>query len=125
MGNRLHTSLHTKEVFEEVRNLTHLPPFALSKIALALSLRMEEPLSKEDFETDNEGLELSRETVSGPYDTLFSMVVSQEAGKRIPESEIFSTYFKAHIDRGAKELEKEFRYDRRLIRHLIELKDSI
>ena len=75
--------------------------------------------------TDNDGLELARETVCGPYDSLFSMVVCEDAGKTIADSEIFSTYFKAHIDRGAKELEKEFRYDKRLFRRLIGLKDSI
>ena len=125
MGNRLRTSLHTKKVFDEVKNISRLQPFALSKIALALSLRMETPLSEEDFNTDNDGLELSRETVCGPYDSLFCMVVCEDAGKAIADSEIFSTYFKAHIDRGAKELEKEFHYDKRLFRRLIGLKDSI
>lgn len=101
MGNRLRTSLHTKKVFDEVKNISRLQPFALSKIALALSLRMETPLSEEDFNTDNDGLELSRETVCGPYDSLFSMVVCEDAGKAIADSEIFSTYFKA-ISTGAR-----------------------
>ena len=39
MGFRLKTSKKTKEIFEEVGKSTNLKPFALSKIAVALSLK--------------------------------------------------------------------------------------
>ena len=54
MGNRLTTSQKTKEIFEELTARTNLKPFALSKIAIALSLANE---ASETYEIDkSEGL---------------------------------------------------------------------
>ena len=39
MGFRLKTSKKTKEIFEEIGSSTNLKPFALCKIAIALSLK--------------------------------------------------------------------------------------
>ena len=59
---------------------------------------------------------------------------SAKGGGRVlvPGGGVYKTYtlnlknnVDLHIDRGAKELEKEFRYDKRLFRRLIGLKDSI
>ena len=41
MGFRLKTSKKTKEIFEEIGASSNLKPFALSKIAIALSLKDE------------------------------------------------------------------------------------
>ena len=39
MGFRLKTSKKTKDIFEEIGSSSNLKPFALSKIAIALSLK--------------------------------------------------------------------------------------
>ena len=48
----------------------NLPPFILSKLAIALSIR-EGKLCAVDFETDNDGLELSRPKNFWVHDMLF------------------------------------------------------
>ncbi len=125
MGNRLKTSANTKRIFSEIKSSNGLQPFALSKIAIALSIRLDIPLSKDDLMTDSNGLELSRETVCGPYDALYSFLICEFEKKNISEDCLFSTYFKAHIDRGAILLEREFRYDKRIYQHLLKLGHSI
>ena len=49
------------KIFEELGTSQGLQPFALSKIAIALSIRFGS-LSDEDFSADTEGLELNRQT---------------------------------------------------------------
>ena len=44
MGFRLKTSLQTKEIFEELGNRMNLKPFALSKLAISMSLTNKEPI---------------------------------------------------------------------------------
>ena len=66
---KLRTSKQTMEIFSELGNSIHLQPFALAKIAIALSVRDETALSKNDFNTDNEGIELNRQTITGEYDS--------------------------------------------------------
>ena len=64
MGFRLKTSKKTKEIFEEIGRSYNLKPFALSKIAVSLSLKSEEPI--DDYgEKDANVLELQRSTFNG------------------------------------------------------------
>lgn len=55
---KLRTSKETMKIFEELGISQGLQPFALSKIAIALSIRFGS-LSDEDFSADTEGLELN------------------------------------------------------------------
>ena len=109
MGFRLKTSLQTKEIFEELGNRMTLKPFALSKLAISMSLTNNEPI--ENFKSvDNNGLELNRQTITAQYDLLFKTLIEQHAGKHLTDDEYFPTHAKLHIDRGAVMLKNRYSY---------------
>ena len=109
MGFRLKTSLQTKEIFEELGNRMNLKPFALSKLAISISLTNNEPI--ENFKSlDNNGLELNRQTITAQYDLLFKTLIEQHAGKHLTDDEYFPTHAKLHIDRGAVMLKNRYSY---------------
>ena len=109
MGFRLKTSLQTKEIFEELGNRMNLKPFALSKLAISMSLTNKEPI--ENFKSlDNNGLELNRQTITAQYDLLFKTLIEQHAGKHLTDDEYFPTHAKLHIDRGAVMLKNRYSY---------------
>lgn len=119
---KLKTSKETMSIFEEINSSVHLQPFALCKIALALSLRSEKQLSDDEFKTNNDGLELNRQTITGEYDELFKALVMSYQGKYLSDEEYFPKYLKAHIDRGAALLRAEFKYSNsNFYQHLLEL----
>ena len=109
MGFRLKTSLQTKEIFEELGSRMNLKPFALSKLAISMSLTDNEPI--ENFRSvDNNGLELNRQTITAQYDLLFKTLIEQHAGKHLTDDEYFPTHAKLHIDRGAVMLKNRYNY---------------
>ena len=113
MGFRLKTSLQTKEIFEELGNRMNLKPFALSKLAISMSLTNKEPI--ENFTSvDNNGLELNRQTITAQYDLLFKTLIEQHAGKHLTDDEYFPTHAKLHIDRGAVMLKNRYNYSSNL-----------
>ena len=113
MGFRLKTSLQTKEIFEELGNRMNLKPFALSKLAISMSLTNNEPI--ENFKSlDNNGLELNRQTITAQYDLLFKTLLEQHAGKHLTDDEYFPTHAKLHIDRGAVMLKNRYNYSSNL-----------
>ena len=113
MGFRLKTSLQTKEIFEELGNRMNLKPFALSKLAISMSLTNKEPI--ENFKSlDNNGLELNRQTITAQYDLLFKTLIEQHAGKHLTDDEYFPTHAKLHIDRGAVMLKNRYNYSSNL-----------
>lgn len=107
---KLKTSKNTMHVFEEIGGVIHLQPFALSKIAIALSIRDQNELNESDFATDNDGLELNRQTITGEYDELFKALIISKTKVALSDEEYFPKYLKAYIDRGAKLLHAEFKY---------------
>ena len=113
MGFRLKTSLQTKEIFEELGSRMNLKPFALSKLAISMSLTNNEPI--ENFKSlDNNGLELNRQTITAQYDLLFKTLIEQHAGKHLTDDEYFPTHAKLHIDRGAVMLKNKYNYSSNL-----------
>jgi len=54
-----------------------------------------------DFESDSEGLDLNRQTITGDYDVYFKVLIEQLEGRKLLEEEYFPFYVKAHIDPGA------------------------
>ena len=120
MTNKLHTSSQTQERFLSLSQSLGLPPYILSKLAIALSIRKGK-LNPEDFISDNDGLELSRQTIFGDHDLLFKSLIVQNAGQSISEEEYFPAYVKAHLDRGSKLLYDEKRYSKDFYNHLCNL----
>lgn len=113
-------SLQTMKIFEELGTSQGLQPFALSKIAIALSIRFGS-LSDEDFSADTEGLELNRQTIFGEYEVLFKALLAMEKKTPLSDEDFFPTLVKAHLDRGAKLLKNESRYGMHFYKNLLEL----
>ena len=122
---KIRTSKKTMDIFSQVGNSENLQPFALSKISIALSLHSKDKLSESDFHTDNNGLELNRQTITGDYDKLFKCLIEQYEGKALSDDEYLQKYMKAHLDRGAKYLLNEFRYGGDFLCNLINLENSL
>jgi len=109
MGFRLKTSKRTKEIFEEVGKSSNLKPFALSKIAVALSLK--EKTNIDEYKNDDaNGLELQRSTVTGEYDAIFKALIEMNLNRNITDDEYYPHYMKLHMDRGAELLLKNYKY---------------
>lgn len=123
---KLRTSKETMRIFEEIGASIHLQPFALCKLAIALSLRSNDKLEEDDFHTDTTGLELNRQTITGEYDDLFKALIISYERKDLSEEQYFPGYLKAHIDRGAKFLYAEYKYsNNNFYKHLLEIDKGI
>lgn len=122
---KIRTSKKTEELFEVIEASENLQPYALSKLAISLSLKSDEPLGEEDFKTDNNGLELNRQTITGEYDDLYKCLVAMKENRHVDDDEYFQKYIKAHLDRGAKLLHSEFRYGGDFITHLLRTEEGI
>ena len=122
MVYKLKTSKETMLIFEEIGAKTHLQPFALSKLAIAISLRNHDKLTPEQFLINNEGLELNRQTITGEYDDLFKALIINHTQEPLSDEDYFPKYLKAHLDRGATLLYSEFKYSRGdFYKHLINI----
>lgn len=124
MTNKLHTSSQTQERFGLLSQALGLQPYILSKLAIALSIRKGK-LNASDFDSDNDGLELSRQTIFGDHDLLFRSLVVNNEERSISEEEYFPAYVKAHLDRGSKLLFDEKRYSKDFYNHLCNLDANI
>ncbi|MBC5629796.1 DndE family protein [Clostridium sp. NSJ-6] len=109
MGFRLKTSKKTKEIFEEVGSSSNLKPFALSKIAIALSLKDDNSIDLYE-ETDTNGLELQRSTVTGEFDNMYKSLMEVNLNKHLTDDEYYPLYTKKHIDKGAEILQNLYKY---------------
>ncbi|MHC1682283.1 MAG: DndE family protein [Clostridiaceae bacterium] len=109
MGFRLKTSKKTKEIFEEIGKSSNLKPFALSKIAVSMSLN--HPTSIDEYENnDANGLELQRATVTGEFDAMFKALIEIKLGRHITDDEYYPHFMKLHMDRGAELLSNKYKY---------------
>lgn len=124
MTNKLHTSSQTQAIFTSLSQSLGLQPYILSKLAIALSIK-KGLLSDKDFQTDNDGLELNRQTIFGDHDLIFKALISNTEGKSLTEEEYFPSMVKAHLDRGAVLLENEKKYSRDFYNHLCRLDSTL
>lgn len=109
MGFRLKTSKKTKQIFDELGKSSNLKPFALSKIAVSMSLN--EPSSIEEYiNVDTNGLELQRATVTGEFDSIYKALIEVKLGRHITDDEYYPRYMKLHMDRGAELLFNKYKY---------------
>lgn len=124
MTNKLRTSQATQTIFAALGQSLGLQPFILSKLSIALSIRKGQ-LNSDDMKTDNNGLELSRQTIFGDHDLLFKSLIINTEKRSISEDEYFPVLIKAHLDRGAKLLEDEKRYSKDFYNHLCNLDSNL
>ena len=121
---KLRTSKETMDIFSSIGNVQGLQPFALAKIAIALSIRKGK-LLPEDFKTNAYGLELNRQTIFGEYDVLFKALITMNEGNALSDGELFPSITKAHLDRGAKLLSNEMRYGMNFYENLLSLESNL
>ena len=96
---KLKTSQKAMEIFKEIDKRFHLKPYVCVKHAIVWSLREFGPI--DSFDTDSNGIELNRQTITGDYDIYFKVLIEQVEETQLSETEYFPQYIKAHIDRGA------------------------
>jgi len=117
------TSKRTMEIFNAIYQREHLQPFVLAKISIALAIR-----SKFRFDgtnSDTQGLDLNRQTITGEYDLLFKKLIENNEGKSISEKQYFPNCLKAYLDQGAILLEQEYKYSKDIYSHLVQLDKGI
>ena len=122
---KIRTSKKTMSIFEEIAASEKLQPFILSKLAISVSLRKNLALEERDFHTDNNGLELNRQTITGEYDELYKCLIQMQEKKHLDDDEYFQKYLKAHLDRGAKYLHSEFKYGGDFMLQLLSVEEHI
>lgn len=105
---RLKTSVKTQEILKELQNSTNLTPNILARLAISLSLFDPEPV--EDFETNNNGLEFNRHTLTGSHDIVYKALISNHCKRHLTDEDYFPYYIKLHLDRGAIKLVNEYKY---------------
>lgn len=122
---KIRTSRKTQELFEILGNSEMLQPFALSKLAIAVSIKLGTPLSEKELKTDNNGLELNRQTITGEYDSVYKSLIEMFENKHLTDDDYVRTYLKAHIDRGAILLSNYHKYNGSFYVNLLNLHKTI
>lgn len=87
---KLKTSQKTQQIFAEIGKSTSLKPYTLVKHAIAWSLKEQGKITS--FSSDNEGLELNRQTITGEYDDYFKVLIEQAEGRHLSNEEYFPKY---------------------------------
>lgn len=122
---KIRTSKKTMAIFEEITASTSYAPFILSKLAISMSLKSKKKLQENDFRTDSFGLELNRQTITGEWDELYKSLIEMFEGRHLSDDDYFQKYLKAHLDRGARLIHSEFRYNGDLLLALMSNKATI
>lgn len=122
---KIRTSKRTMNIFEEITASTNYAPFILSKLSISMSIKCNEPLTEADFKADTLGLELNRQTITGEWDELYKCLLEMFEGRHIDDDEYFQKYLKAHLDRGAKLIYSEFKYNGDFLQSLLNEKVGI
>lgn len=122
---KIRTSKQTMKFFEEMYASTTYAPFVLSKLAISMSIKSGEPLTEKDFHTDNQGLELNRQTITGEWDDLYKSLIEMFEKKHINDDDYIQKYLKAHLDRGARLIYSEFKYSGDLLTALLSKEKTI
>lgn len=125
MAFKLRTSKKSEEIISRLEASENLPCYTLVKLAIALSIRTDAPLSEQELRTNALGRELNRQTITGDADALYKCLIELSEGRHITDEEFFPTYIKAHLDRGMLLLDQEQRYAGDLLIHLSELDKAL
>ncbi|GFR37181.1 hypothetical protein PRECH8_04770 [Insulibacter thermoxylanivorax] len=107
MNFQLKTSKYTAEKLKQLHASTNITPNILIRYAVALSLRIPEPVEAVKKES-SDGLVLNRSTVTGEYDYIFHALIAQHMKKEISDEEYFPGLFNAHLERGIRLLLGEY-----------------
>lgn len=113
MNYRLKTSKNAEEILLELKNKlgTTITPNILSRLAVGLSLRLEN-MSKVEIEKklkdyDTNGLEFQRPILTGENEIAFKVLMEQYCSSHLTDNEFFPKHFKFHLERGISLLKSE------------------
>ena len=122
---KIKTSKRTMQCFEEIQASTNYAPYILAKMSIAMSIKSGNRLNEIDFRSDSYGLELNRQTITGEWDDLFKALIEMFEKKHINDDDYFQKYLKAHLDRGAKMIYSEFKYNNDFLLALLSQKKTL
>lgn len=125
MQFRLKTSKRTQEIYDAIYAREHLQPFVLAKISISLALKKGYKSLGDQRTADSDGLDLNRQTITSDNDMLFKALIEVNESRHIPEEEYFPDVIKRYIDHGALLLEQEYKYNRDIYSHLVNLDAGI
>ena len=103
----------------------HLQPFVLAKISISQALKKGYKSLDAQSTADTEGLALNRQTITSDNDMLFKALIEVNESRHIPKEEYFPDVIKRYIDHGALLLEQEYKYNRDIYSHLVNLDEGI
>lgn len=109
MQFRLRTSGKTANIIKELQGKTNITPNILVRLAISVSLLDPEQIDPTPLENPV-GLEFNRHTLTGSYDVIYKVLISQHAGRYLTDEEYFPVYFNRHLERGIPKLKNEFDY---------------
>lgn len=109
MQFRLRTSGKTANIIKELQAKTNITPNILARLAVSLSLKDPEQIDPVPLQNPV-GLEFNRHTLTGSYDVIYKVLISQHAGRYLNDEEYFPIYFNKHLERGMTKLKNEFDY---------------
>ena len=66
------------------------------------------------------GLELNRQTITGEFDDLYKALIQLFEQRHLSDDDYFQKYVKAHLDRGARLIYAEFKYNGDFLKALLE-----
>ncbi len=107
MSSKLKLSEKTSQELDFLSSSLDLRRNIICRMALGISLNALEP--PEIVAEDSLGQEFNRPTILGVDDSLFSILVSQHYGKKIPEDDMFSKYMRAEISNGIHTLYRHYK----------------
>ncbi|MBH8608230.1 DndE family protein [Thermoactinomyces sp. CICC 10521] len=107
MNYRLKTSKKVEKELKEAQRVLNYTPNLIVRIAVALSLRIPEPIEVKN--TDHLGQEFNRNTLTGEYDYIFKAMIAHHLGREVSDEEYFPDLFNAHLERGLTILANEYK----------------
>lgn len=107
MNFRLKTSKLTGEQLVSLQASTGLTWNVLSRIAVALSLK---DASIPNPVVDKTGVDIHRNALTGENDYVIKALIKQHAKRNIKDEEYFPDLFNAHLERGIKSLDNEYKH---------------
>lgn len=109
MQFRLRTSGKTANIIKELQGKTNITPNILARLSISISLLDPGQIDPTPLENPV-GLEFNRHTLTGSYDVIYKVLISQHAGRYLTDEEYFPVYFNRHLERGVSKLKNEFDY---------------
>ena len=119
MADKLKLSAQASERLNFFSSRLSLKRNVVSRIALSVSLSLEEPVSS-TLETDTDGYEFNKSTIIGPDETMFRAMISFVQNESIGE-DFFNIYVRNHIERGLEKMSNDYQNINSPVNYMIKI----